>query len=63
MSSTPRRWLELRVRSPGAGEREPLLSEALVALGGRAVEERDGWYLTHVPERASWRTPVRGSST
>lgn len=48
--SVPRRWLELRVRSPSAPEEEPLLAEALLALGGRAVEERDDWYLTHVPE-------------
>jgi ribosomal protein L11 methyltransferase len=24
--------------------------DALVALGGRAVEERDGWFVTHLPE-------------
>lgn len=40
----------MAVRSPHAGELEVLLSEALVALGGRAIEERDGWYVTHVPE-------------
>ncbi len=52
MSSAPLQWLELRVRSRGAEDREPLLSEALVALGGRAVWERDGWYLTYLPEPA-----------
>lgn len=50
MPPQTRRWLELGVRSPSAGEREALLPEGLVALGGRAVEERDGWYLTHVEE-------------
>jgi ribosomal protein L11 methyltransferase len=44
------RWLEVAVRSPGAGDLEALLSEGLVAVGGRAVQERDGWYITHVPE-------------
>jgi len=52
MSSTPRRWLEVSVRSPSAGEQDALLAEGLVVLGGRAVEERDGWYTTHVPEPA-----------
>jgi ribosomal protein L11 methyltransferase len=48
MSGPPRRWLELGVRSPSAGEREALLAEGLVALGGRAVsEEGDGWFVSH----------------
>ena len=46
----PRRWLEISVRSSAAGELEPLLAEGLLALGGRAVQEADGWYLTHVEE-------------
>lgn len=50
MSQDSRRWLELGVRSPEAGELEALLPEVLVALGGRAVEERDGWYVTHLQE-------------
>ncbi|MEX2467581.1 MAG: 50S ribosomal protein L11 methyltransferase [Gemmatimonadota bacterium] len=50
MSGTERRWLELRTRSPAGGETGDLLAEGLVALGGRAVEERDGWFVTHVPE-------------
>jgi ribosomal protein L11 methyltransferase len=52
MSTYRGRWLEVAVRSPDAGELEVLLSEGLVALGGRAVQERDGWYVTHVPEPA-----------
>ena len=52
MSPTRRRWLELGVRAREAGELEPLLAEGLVALGGRAVEESDGWYRTHVEEPA-----------
>ena len=52
MSTYKGRWLEVAVRSPGAGELESLLSEGLVAVGGRAVQERDGWYVTHVPEPA-----------
>jgi ribosomal protein L11 methyltransferase len=43
-----RRWLELAVRSAAADERAPLVVEALLALGGRAAEERDGWYVTHL---------------
>jgi len=48
--SRTRRWLELRVGSPGAAEPDPRLAEGLLALGGRAVEERDGAFLTHLPE-------------
>ena len=49
MSRPDRRWLELSVRCPSAGERAGLLAEGLVALGGRAVEERAGWFVTHLP--------------
>lgn len=52
MSDKARRWLELAVRSPSAGDDESLLAEGLVALGGRAVEERDGWFVTHLEEPA-----------
>ncbi len=52
MTRRPRRWLELSVRSPAAGEGEVLLADGLVALGGRAVEERDGWFVTHLAEPA-----------
>ena len=52
------RWLELRARcetSPDeAGDASHIdrteLAGELVALGGRAVEERDGWFVTHLPE-------------
>lgn len=49
MSAPVRRWLELAARGPDGDERAPLLAEGLLAVGGRAVEERDGWFLTHVP--------------
>lgn len=54
--SPDRRWLELRARpAPGEGEASPspdegMVAEGLLALGGRAVEERDGWHLTHLEE-------------
>jgi ribosomal protein L11 methyltransferase len=52
------RWLEVRARcetsQDGAGDASPIdraeLAGELVALGGRAVEERDGWFVTHLPE-------------
>lgn len=50
MSAQGRRWLEVGVRGPADNERSSLLAEGLLALGGRAVEERDGWFLTDVPE-------------
>ncbi len=49
-SRSERRWLELRVRPPEGDARGELLADALVGLGGRAVEERDGWLLTHLSE-------------
>ena len=49
--SAPGRWLELRARrSNGPEEDDGELAQALVELGGRAVEERDGWLITHLPE-------------
>jgi ribosomal protein L11 methyltransferase len=48
--SAPRRWLELGVRRGGAPDLEPLLAEALVALGGRAVLEAGDLFITHVEE-------------
>jgi ribosomal protein L11 methyltransferase len=53
---TAGRWLELRVRRAGPGsepneaEGDGELADALVGLGGRAVEERDGWLVTYVTE-------------
>lgn len=53
MRPASRRWMELGVRSPSAGEHEALLAEGLVALGGRAVsEEEGGWYVSHFEEPA-----------
>lgn len=45
---TPDRWLVLTVRVPSPGP-DDLVADALVGLGGRAVEERDGAYVTHFP--------------
>jgi ribosomal protein L11 methyltransferase len=45
-----RRWLELGVRITGSPDHEGLVAEALLELGGRAVEERDGWLYTHVED-------------
>lgn len=50
MSAARGRWLELRARSDAPEELQPLLAEGLVALGGRAVQEADGWLVTHVEE-------------
>lgn len=54
MSGVAGRWLEVRARyahvltdpdgDPGN------LADALIEVGGRAVEERDGWLVTHLPE-------------
>lgn len=47
------RWLEVRARlAPGSPERiDPgLLADGLIALGGRAVEERADVMVTHLPE-------------
>lgn len=52
MSAPSRRWLELSARSEAAGDLEPVLADGLVALGGRAVQEEDGWYITHFEEPA-----------
>ena len=41
-------WLELSVRSPSSMELGPLLVEGLLAVGGRAIVETDGWYVTYV---------------
>lgn len=50
MTEPGRRWLEIRVTLPADADAEDLLAGALVALGGRAVEHRDGALLTHVAE-------------
>ncbi len=50
MSDANRRWLELSVRSLSSQDAASLLAEVLVALGGRAAVEQDGWCVTHVSE-------------
>jgi len=42
--------MELSVRSRAGGDRETLLADGLVALGGRAVEEVRGWFVTHLED-------------
>lgn len=44
----PERWLVLVVRALPAG-RERAVARALLELGGRGVEERDGVCITHLP--------------
>lgn len=52
MSRPGRRWLELRVRAPRAGERDALLADGLLSLGARGVEERAGWFVAYFEEPA-----------
>ena len=47
---TGRRWLQLSVRCPTAGDLAALLADGLVALGARGVEERAGWYVSYCEE-------------
>lgn len=47
--STPRTWLVVEVRLPAAEPDDGRLAEALLALGGRAVQEEEGgWLVTHL---------------
>ena len=50
MTGGGRRWLELRVRCPSAGDRSDLLADGLLLLGARGVEERGGWYVSYFDE-------------
>ncbi len=51
MTKNTRRWLELRVRCPVAGDdREVLLADGLIHLGACGVEERSGWYVSYFDE-------------
>jgi ribosomal protein L11 methyltransferase len=51
MTKNARRWLELRVRCPVAGdEREVLLADGLIHLGACGVEEQGGWYISYFDE-------------
>ncbi len=45
-----RRWLEVGVRSAASVDAGALIADALIALGGRAVMELDGWQVTHFVE-------------
>lgn len=65
--SAPRRWLVLRARAlPGVPD-DGLVADALLALGGRAVQLDGPWWVTHLPEAdvdtadaRSWRDRVAG---
>lgn len=50
MSAHARRWLELRARTAPDDPCHDLVAEALMRLGARAVEERDGGFVTHLSE-------------
>ena len=51
MKKNTRRWLELRVRCPVAGnDREVLLADGLIHLGASGVEEQSGWYVSYFDE-------------
>jgi ribosomal protein L11 methyltransferase len=49
MNRESRRWLEIAARSPSV-DADVVIADALVALGGRAVVEQDGWQVTHIAE-------------
>lgn len=50
MSAAGRRWVELRVRCPSGGGREALVPGGLVSLGARAVQEEEGWFVSHLED-------------
>jgi ribosomal protein L11 methyltransferase len=50
MTPPGRRWLELRARAGTGDARHDLVADALLCLGGRAVEELGGAFVTHLPE-------------
>ena len=60
---SPTRWLVLSVTSPSQEDAVSLLTEGLLASGGRAVWEEGGCLVTHVPEPAdpeAFREDVAG---
>ena len=65
--SLPLRWLVLRARAlPGVPD-DGLIADALLALGGRAVQLDGPWWVTHLAEAdvdtadaGSWRDRVAG---
>ncbi len=52
MSAAARRWLEVRASDPTSPYAVDLLADALVGLGARAVEERDGRAVAYFEEPA-----------
>lgn len=62
--TAPAAWwvLEARLLRPSAGDAyeadDGRLAEALLALGGRAVEEADGWWRTHLPAEPGAADPT-----
>lgn len=50
MTDPGRRWLEVTVRCPSAGELAPLLADAMVSLGARGVVERGGAFVSYFEE-------------
>ena len=66
--SSPRRWLVVRARLASGAVDDGRLADALIDLGGRAVQLEDGgWWVTHLPDvgvdtdRAdAWRDRLAG---
>lgn len=65
--SAPRRWLVLRARAAPGVPDDGLVADALLALGGRAVQLDGEWWVTHLPEAdvdtadpLRWRDRVAG---
>ncbi len=50
MSSADRRWLEVRLRLPESDADRDMAAFVLTSVGGRAVEERGGWLVSHLEE-------------
>ncbi len=48
--NAPSRWLVLRARLSGGAVDDGMLAQALLDLGGRAVEFTDGWSVTHLSQ-------------
>ncbi|MBT8335893.1 MAG: hypothetical protein KJO11_04765, partial [Gemmatimonadetes bacterium] len=51
--SSPARWLLVRARLASGVVDDGRLADALIDLGGRAVQmEDEGWWVTHLAEAA-----------
>lgn len=59
MNAADRRWLEIRVRYPSAGDLAGLLADGLLALGARGVEERGAWFVAYFDEPSDPEAFVR----